>query len=47
MRLDEIASIKRDEIVTVEGVRCFYVSKSKTKAGIRYVDSLIVIWYRG
>ncbi|KIU65206.1 tyrosine-type recombinase/integrase, partial [Cronobacter malonaticus] len=37
MRLDEIASIKRDEIVTVEGVRCFYVSKSKTKAGIRYV----------
>ncbi|MBJ9245892.1 tyrosine-type recombinase/integrase [Citrobacter koseri] len=37
LRLDEIASIKRDEIVTVEGVRCFYVSKSKTKAGIRYV----------
>ncbi|MHU57309.1 integrase [Escherichia coli] len=37
MRLDEIASIKRDEIVTVEGVRCFYVSKSKTKAGVRHI----------
>ncbi|HBA8341231.1 TPA: tyrosine-type recombinase/integrase [Escherichia coli] len=37
MRLDEIASIKRDEIITIEGVRCFYVSKSKTKAGIRHV----------
>ena len=37
MRLDEIASIKRDEIVTVEGIRCFYVSKSKTKAGVRHV----------
>lgn len=30
MRLDEIASIKRDEIVMLEGVRCFFVSKSKT-----------------
>lgn len=37
MRLDEIASIKRDEIIKVEGVRCFYVSKSKTKAGVRHV----------
>lgn len=37
MRLDEIASIKRDEVVTIDGVRCFYVSKSKTKAGIRHV----------
>ena len=25
------------EIQTVEGVRCFYISKSKTKAGIRHV----------
>ncbi|MXE51076.1 integrase, partial [Escherichia coli] len=25
MRLDEIASIKRDEIVMLEGVRCFFV----------------------
>lgn len=37
MRLDEIASIKRVEIIKVEGVRCFYVSKSKTKAGVRHV----------
>lgn len=37
MRLDEIASIKRDEIVMLEGVRCFFVSKSKTVAGVRYV----------
>ena len=37
MRLDEIASIKRDEIVMLEGVRCFFVSKSKTIAGVRYV----------
>ncbi len=37
MRLDEIASIKRDEIIKIEGVRCFYVSKSKTKAGVRHV----------
>ena len=37
MRLDEISSIKRDEIITIEGVRCFFVSKSKTKAGIRHV----------
>ncbi|NJQ21979.1 tyrosine-type recombinase/integrase [Pantoea sp. LS15] len=37
MRLDEIASIKRAEIVMMEGVRCFFVSKSKTLAGVRYV----------
>lgn len=36
-RLDEIASLKREEIVMLEGVRCFHISKSKTKAGIRYV----------
>lgn len=36
-RLDELASIKKSEIQTVEGVRCFYISKSKTKAGVRYV----------
>lgn len=36
-RLDELASLKKSEIQTVEGVRCFYISKSKTKAGVRYV----------
>jgi len=36
-RLDELASLKKSEIKTVENVRCFYISKSKTKAGIRYV----------
>lgn len=36
-RLDELASLKKSEIQAVEGVRCFYISKSKTKAGIRYV----------
>ncbi|HBX4702846.1 TPA: integrase [Klebsiella pneumoniae] len=36
-RLDELASLKKSEIQTVEGVRCFYISKSKTKAGIRHV----------
>ncbi|EPY1502680.1 tyrosine-type recombinase/integrase [Klebsiella quasipneumoniae] len=49
-RLDELASLKKSEIQTVEGVRCFYISKSKTKAGIRYVPihsklSLIVDEY--
>lgn len=49
-RLDELASLKKSEIKTVEGVRCFYISKSKTKAGIRYVPihsklSLIVDEY--
>ena len=36
-RLDELASLKKSEVVTVEGIRCFYISKSKTKAGIRHV----------
>lgn len=36
-RLDELASLKKSEIQTVEGVRCFYISKSKTKAGVRHV----------
>lgn len=36
-RLDELASLKKSEIQTVEGVCCFYISKSKTKAGIRHV----------
>ncbi|EPZ9139709.1 site-specific integrase [Klebsiella aerogenes] len=36
-RLDELASLKKSEIQTVEGVRCLYISKSKTKAGIRHV----------
>ncbi len=36
-RLDELASLKKSEIQTVEGVRCFFISKSKTKAGIRHV----------
>ena len=36
-RLDELASLKKSEIKTVECVRCFYISKSKTKAGVRYV----------
>lgn len=51
-RLDELASLKKSEIVTVEGVRCFYISKSKTKAGIRHVPihsrlSVIVDEYMG
>ncbi|HAW1370793.1 TPA: tyrosine-type recombinase/integrase [Escherichia coli] len=36
-RLDELASLKKSEVVTVEGIRCFYISKSKTKAGIRHI----------
>lgn len=36
-RLDELASLKKSEIKTVEGVRTFFISKSKTKAGIRHV----------
>ncbi|MCP6755626.1 integrase, partial [Klebsiella pneumoniae] len=34
MRLDEIASLKRDDIVEIDGIRVFSVTKSKTKAGI-------------
>lgn len=43
-RLDELASLRKNEIVMIEGIRCFYISKSKTKAGIRYVPihSLLV-----
>nr|WP_263447057.1 tyrosine-type recombinase/integrase [Klebsiella michiganensis] len=37
MRLDEIASLKRDDIVEIDGIRVFSVTKSKTKAGIRCV----------
>lgn len=37
MRLNEIASLKRDHIITVEGVRCFHIPKAKSKAGIRDV----------
>ncbi|HCD2208348.1 TPA: tyrosine-type recombinase/integrase [Klebsiella pneumoniae] len=37
MRLDEIASLKRDDIVEIEGIRCFNITKSKTKAGVRLV----------
>ena len=33
----ELESLKTSEIQTVEGVRCFYSSKLKTKAGIRHV----------
>ncbi|MEX3018347.1 tyrosine-type recombinase/integrase [Kluyvera sp. STS39-E] len=36
-RLDEIASIKREEIVMMDGVRCFFISKAKTVAGVRYI----------
>lgn len=36
-RLDELASLRKDEIVLVEGIRCFYISKAKTKAGIRHI----------
>lgn len=36
-RLDELTSLKKSEIKMVEDVRCFYISKSKTKAGIRHV----------
>ena len=36
-RLDELASLKKSEIKTVEGVRTFFISTSKTKAGIRHV----------
>lgn len=36
-RLDELASLRKDEIQTVEGLQCFYISKSKTKAGLRHV----------
>ncbi|MFW8412391.1 integrase, partial [Klebsiella pneumoniae] len=37
MRLDEIASLKRDDIVEIEGIHCFNITKSKTKSGVRLV----------
>lgn len=37
MRLDEICSLKCDDIVNIEGVKCFNITKSKTKAGVRFV----------
>ena len=36
-RLDELASLKCVDIVILEGVRCFYISKAKTSAGVRHV----------
>ena len=36
-RLDELASLKRDDIVMIEGVRCFFIRKAKTAAGVRHV----------
>ncbi|CQJ32694.1 site-specific tyrosine recombinase XerC [Yersinia mollaretii] len=37
MRLDEICSLRRTEIITIEGIRCFNITKGKTKSAIRYV----------
>lgn len=37
MRLDEICSLKRDDVINVEGIVSFNITKSKTKAGIRAV----------
>ncbi|CAH6660649.1 tyrosine-type recombinase/integrase [Pseudocitrobacter vendiensis] len=37
MRLNEIASLKHQDIITVDGVRCFHIPKAKSKAGIRDV----------
>lgn len=36
-RLDELASLKRVDIVIMEDVRCFFISKAKTVAGVRYI----------
>lgn len=36
-RLDELASLKRVDIVMMEDVRCFFISKAKTAAGVRYI----------
>lgn len=43
-RLDELASLKRVDIVIMEDVRCFFISKAKTAAGVRYIPihSLLV-----
>ncbi|MGN1607052.1 tyrosine-type recombinase/integrase, partial [Yersinia enterocolitica] len=37
MRLDEICSLKLRDIITIEGIRCFSITKGKTKSAIRYV----------
>ncbi|ENG6268460.1 tyrosine-type recombinase/integrase [Yersinia enterocolitica] len=37
MRIDEIASLKITEIITIEGITCFNITKGKTKSAIRYV----------
>ncbi len=37
MRLDEICSVKRNQVITIEGITCFNISKGKTKSAIRYV----------
>ncbi|WP_145525219.1 site-specific integrase [Yersinia vastinensis] len=37
MRLDEICSLKRTEIITIEGITCFSITKGKTKSAIRCV----------
>ncbi|MCE3112373.1 tyrosine-type recombinase/integrase [Yersinia enterocolitica] len=37
MRLDEICSLRRTEIITIEGITCFNITKGKTKSAIRYV----------
>ncbi|MFW5401987.1 tyrosine-type recombinase/integrase [Yersinia sp. 1252 StPb PI] len=37
MRLDEICSLKIIETITIEGIRCFNITKGKTKSAIRYV----------
>lgn len=37
MRLDEICSLKRDDVINVEGIVSFNITKSKTRAGIRAV----------
>lgn len=36
-RLDEIASLKKSDVVIVEGIQTFFISKSKTKAGVRHI----------
>jgi integrase len=37
MRLDEICSMTKSNVQDIEGIKCFYIDKSKTKAGIRHV----------
>lgn len=37
MQIRRTGKPEKSEVVTVEGIRCFYISKSKTKAGIRHV----------